>query len=143
MKNSIARLLTFALASLLFVSCGGDSQKLVGRWQKTKDVLQDGTVIDQNSPYNYYKNYTVDFRSDGKVFIEYDSDLSQGQTKHHQNKGEWKLAKGDSTGIPYLLTVRIIAGEETRVSLNRIITLSDKELVFISQDKHTVHFTRK
>jgi len=143
MKKKLSYIFFLSLISTFLFSCGSNSQKIVGRWEKIKDVMENGTVIEKNSPYNYYKNYTVDFRSDGKLFIDYDNDQSHGTTKHRQDKGTWDLKKNKSSKFPYLLTVKIITGAETRESTNQIITLSAKELVFVSPDKHTVYFERK
>ena len=143
MKKKPHRIFFLFLISVFLFSCGSDSQKIVGRWEKVKDVLDNGTVVEKNSPYNYYKNYMVDFRSDGKLFIEYDTDQSLGSVKHRQDKGEWKLQKNNLPEFPFLLTVKIIAEDETRESINKVKTLSDKELIFVSQDKHTVYFERK
>lgn len=108
-----------------------------------KEVLANGSVIDQNSPYNYYKNYTVDFRSDNKVYISFDTDQSSGTTKQNEDQGEWRLEKSDSAGFLYNLTVRITDRNESRETVNQIKTLSDNELVLVSKDGHMVYFTRK
>ncbi|MEW6468179.1 MAG: lipocalin family protein [Bacteroidota bacterium] len=131
------------LACIAASSCGSESHKIIGRWTKVKEVLANGSVIDQNSPYNYYKNYTVDFRSDNKVYISFDTDQSSGTTKQNEDQGEWRLEKSDSAGFLYNLTVRITDRNESRETVNQVKTLSDNELVLVSKDGHMVYFTRK
>jgi hypothetical protein len=95
MKITKKNILSLLLISILLLSCSNDADKIKGRWSLTKRISPQGNIVDENSPFNVYENYTMDFNSDGKTLLtEYDSKgFGRGRPKHKEKQGEWKIEK--------------------------------------------------
>src|SRR5947208_34946 len=106
----IKPLFSILIISLLLFSCNNSSDKLKGRWSLVKRISPQGKVVDENSAFNFYENYIMDFNSDGNtLFLEYDSKgFGHGRNpEHREKKGEWTIEKGSEPDYPFQLTLRL------------------------------------